>query len=175
MKYSRSDENAPSRTQRKKESTARQTLGVELADLPRDVLARISLPPGLFDAIVEAQRITDHEGKRRQMQYVGRLMRELDDEAVARVRAEHAHALAPSREEARRLQSLERWRAALLDDETAIAGWIETHPATDVQSLRALIRQARKERAEQKPPHAFRALFQRLKDDDQDDDASDRG
>ncbi|HEU4621244.1 MAG TPA: ribosome biogenesis factor YjgA [Burkholderiaceae bacterium] len=163
MKYSRSDENAPSRTQRKKASTALQSLGVQLVELPRERFARLALPDALREAVNEARRITAHEGRRRQLQYIGRLMRDLDESLIQQLRADLDALNAPSRDEARRMRELEQWRARLIDDDDALTLWAREHPHADLQTVRALVRQARKEQTEQRPPRAFRELFQLLK------------
>lgn len=140
-----------------------QVLGERLVELSRERLSTIDMPEDLRLAIDQAQRITAHEGRRRQLQFVGRLMRRLDDDDAARIRADLDAFDAPSRDEARRLRAIEQWRARLLDDDDALTAWAGEHRDTDLQTLRTLIRQARKEHAEHKPPRAFREIFQLLK------------
>ncbi|MDD2545739.1 MAG: ribosome biogenesis factor YjgA [Burkholderiaceae bacterium] len=136
-----------SRTELKRESTELQDLGEELLGLGPNLLARLPVPEKLLDALTEARRITNFEGKRRQMQYVGKLMRKLDEDALAAVR----HALEAQRsgsaDEKLALHQAEQWRDRLVADDGALAPWMAQCPATDTQQLRALIRQARKDAA----------------------------
>jgi len=134
-----------SRTDRKRESDELQDLGKELLTLRADLRARLALPDKLQDALAEAQRITDFEGKRRQMQFVGKLMRKLGDEAVAAVRAALDEQKNGSAAEKLALHQAEHWRNRLIADDGALQPWLAEYPATDVQQLRALIRQARKD------------------------------
>ncbi len=137
-----------------------QALGVALADLPEAQLRAIGLEPGLLAALLEAKRIRSHEAKRRQMQYIGRLMREVDPapirEALAAVEGGSAQATA-------RHRRVEAWRERLLADDAALTEFAAAFPAADLQALRASIRNARKEQKEGKPPRAFRELFRVLK------------
>ncbi len=152
---------AVSKTRRKKESEALQDIGVELVRLPRERLERLDLPDNLLAAILEARRITSHGAIRRQMQYIGKLMREVEvdpiSEQLAAIRGESAAAKAE-------FHALENWRARLLADDAAVGEWLAAHPGTDIQTLRQLIRNARKEATEGKPPRSSRALFRMLRD-----------
>lgn len=161
--HSDDDAQRPSKTQRKKDSHALQDLGEHLVALPADKLRALALPEDLASAIAEAQRIRAHEGRRRQLQWIGKLMRKLDDTEIDRLREGFDVATRQSREEISQLHALEEWRERLLANDDAITGWIDAHPGTDVQQLRALVRAARKEQAQTRPPRAFRELFQFLK------------
>jgi ribosome-associated protein len=165
------DDEPPSKTQRKKEMTALQDLGEELTRLNDAQLAEVPLPETLREAIVEARRITKHEGKRRQMQYIGRLMRTIDVEPV---REKLASWNGVSREATALLHRIERWRDRLLEDETAIQEFIAAHPRSDLQRLRSLLRAINKERAENKPARQYRELFRVLRETLEPDSASDR-
>ena len=157
---------APSRTELKNESTELQKLGTELLGLGGDALERLALPDKLHDALAEAKRITNFEGKRRQMQFVGKLMRHLDAPDLERVRATLAEQRSGSASQALELHLTEQWRDRLITDEDAFGTWITQYPTTDGQQLRALIRQARKDaqpsKAGETPRHgkAYRELFQ---------------
>jgi len=137
-----------------------QSLGAALVALPESQLNGLGLQSPLLDAVMEAKRITSHEAKRRQLQYVGRLMREVDPEpiraALAAVEGSSAQAAAAHR----RLEGL---RERLLADDEALTRFALEHPGADLQELRALIRNARREQKEGKPPRAFRELFRALK------------
>ncbi|GAB4401269.1 MAG: ribosome biogenesis factor YjgA [Rhodoferax sp.] len=161
---------APSRTERKRESQALQKLGTALLDLRADLSAQLNLPDALTDAVAQAKRITDFEGKRRQMQFIGKLMRQLDDDTVTAIEHALAEQAQGSAVEQQRLHQLEAWRTRLLADDGALADWLAQHPGSDSQQLRALIRQARKDAVPEKPGaaprhgRAYREIFQFLRD-----------
>ena len=134
-----------SRTDLKRESDALQDLGKELLTLRADLFNRIGLPDKLADALAEARRITNFEGKRRQMQFVGKLMRKLDENTVAAARAALDEQRNGSAADKQRLHQAEHWRDVLIAQDAAQAEWIAQYPDTDIQQLRALIRQARKD------------------------------
>ncbi|MFS8930380.1 ribosome biogenesis factor YjgA [Cupriavidus taiwanensis] len=143
--------------------TALQDLGAELEALPKDRLARVPMPEALADAIHEARRINSHEGKRRQMQYVGKIMRGLEDEEVEVIRQALEGFKGTSKAETARMHLIERWRELLLADDAALTRFLGEHPGIDVQALRNTIRNARKEKELGKPPRYFRELFQAIK------------
>ncbi len=150
---------APSKSQRKRESAALQDIGTELVRLPAEQVRSLDLPEPLRLAVLEAQRIRSRGALRRQMQFIGRLMRSIDAEPIT----EQLATLCGESERAKaRFHALERWRERLLADDAAVSEWQAAHPGSDVQQLRQLIRNARKEVAEQKPPKAYRALFRLL-------------
>ena len=137
-----------------------QALGADLARLPEAQLRSIELPQELREALLEAKRITSHEAKRRQMQYVGRLMRGLDPEPI---RARLGEIEGSSAQATARHRRLEAWRERLLADDAALTEFAAEHPGADLQALRTLIRNARREAGEGKPPRAYRELFRTLK------------
>ncbi|OYY94393.1 MAG: hypothetical protein B7Y41_06000 [Hydrogenophilales bacterium 28-61-23] len=155
------DENIVSKSQRKRESTALQDLGKELFELSRDQLKKMDLPELLLSALLEAKRLTSHGAMRRQMQYIGKVMRDVETEPIeqqlAVIRGESNIAKAA-------FHALETWRTRLIEDDPALNEWLALHPDTDVQQFRQLIRNARKEAAENKPPKSSRALFKLLRD-----------
>ncbi|SAL03693.1 ribosome biogenesis factor YjgA [Caballeronia ptereochthonis] len=153
----------PSKSQLKREMHALQELGEALIALPKDALKRMPMPEDLGDAVREARRITDHEGKRRQSQYVGKLMRSLTDDEIAALRTALETHRGVNKSETARLHWIERTREKLLADDAALTEFIRTHPGVDAQEGRTLIRNARKEREQQKPPRYFRELFQWIK------------
>jgi ribosome-associated protein len=134
-----------SRTDLKRESTELQKLGTELLTLRADLMEKLQLPDKLVDALAEAKRITNFEGKRRQMQFVGKLMRQLDPETLEAARAALVEQHQPSARETAQLHAAEQWRERLIANDDAVAQWINTFPGTDTQQLRALVRQARKD------------------------------
>jgi ribosome-associated protein len=149
-----------SKTQRKKNMLALQELGVALVALSDDQLAEVELPEALRDAVLEARRITDFEGRRRQMQYIGKLMRKID---AAPIRARLDAWTAQSRMHTAQFKRIEAWRERLLSEESALAELGREHPHADAKELRKLIDGARRERIENGPPRNYRALFQALR------------
>jgi len=134
-----------SRTDLKRESTELQKLGEALLTLRADLMSRLDLPDKLREAMAEAKRITNFEGKRRQMQFVGKLMRQLPPEVLDAARAALVEQHMPSAHETALLHTAEQWRDRLIADDEAVAQWIKDFPQTDTQQLRALVRQARKD------------------------------
>jgi ribosome-associated protein len=163
-----------SKTDLKRESTELQKLGEELLTLRADLLERLGLSDKLMDALAEAKRITNFEGRRRQMQFVGKLMRLLDPQVQEAAREALIEQNKGSARETQALHLAEKWRVELVADDEALARWMAQFPDTDTQQLRALIRQARKDNppdkaAESKglaPRHsrAWRELFQLVRD-----------
>jgi ribosome-associated protein len=153
----------PSKSQLKREMTALQKLGAELIAEPRERVKRVPMPEDVRDAILECQTIKDHEGRRRQLQYVGKKMRTLEEEEVALIRKTIDSWKQPSRAETAAMHAMERRRDKLLADDGALTELRAQYPELDVQQMRTLIRNARREQAEQKPPKAYREIFQVLK------------
>ncbi|MBH9552910.1 ribosome biogenesis factor YjgA [Inhella gelatinilytica] len=154
----------PSKTQLKRESDALQKLGEELLTLPESRLSNLDMPESLRTALRDCKKITAHGGRRRQLQYIGKLMRQVDpgpfEEAVATFKLGHA-------QDQLRLHRLEAVRAELIAHDTALQHYIDSHPGVDVQQLRSLVRSARKDAAanpEARSGRGFRELFQFLKD-----------
>ena len=153
----------PSKTQLKKDSHELQALGEALVALPDSRVVDLPISDGLRDAVAEYKRTRSHEGKRRQMQYIGKLMRRNDvepiREAVAAMQLGRA-------KDSLALHEAERWRVELLASDDALTRWTAEHPTSDVQQLRSLIRAARKDAAatpEQRNGRAYRELFQFIK------------
>ena len=152
--------NGASKTQAKRQSHALQALGEQVAGLSDARLAALELPEVLRDAIHQAQRTRSHEGRRRQMQYIGKLMRGVDD---APLREAVAAAQLGSARDTLLLHQTEHWRDALLADDEAMTRWLHEHPDCDAQPLRSLVRAARRDAAlppERRNPRSARELFQ---------------
>jgi len=153
----------PSKTQLKAEADEKQALGEALLTLRADLMARLDLPDKLRDAIADAKKITNFEGKRRQMQFIGKLMRPLDPEPIREAINEQLNG---SADLTLALHLAEQWRDKLIADDAALGDWLSEHPGTDSQQLRALIRQARKDAKPEKPGEAprhgksYREIFQ---------------
>lgn len=163
-----------SKTDLKRESTELQKLGEELLTLRADLTTRLALPDKLVDALAEVRRITNFEGRRRQMQFVGKLMRQLDPDVLQAARDTLAEQNTGSARETAALHLAEKWREELVRDEDALGRWMLQFPDTDSQQMRALIRQARRdnppdkvaEREGKAPRHsrAWRELFQLVRE-----------
>ncbi len=163
MEDSTPQDDLPSKTRRKQAMHALQALGAELVELPKSRTDAIGLPDALNRALADARRFTAHEARRRQLQYIGRLMRDIDPEPV-RAAIERFHG--KSRAEAARLKLLERWRSRLIEDDAALTEYAAEHAQADIQALRTLIRNARREIAAARPPRAQRELYRALRDAD---------
>jgi ribosome-associated protein len=153
----------PSKSELKRQAHRLQDLGEALLALPDDRLAGLPMSETLLDAVREARRITSHEGRRRQLQYVGKLMRTADTEPL---REAVAALQLGSAQNTLALHRAERWREALVADDEAATRWMAEHPHTDSQRLRTLVRNARKDAAlppEQRHGRAWRELFQFIK------------
>jgi ribosome-associated protein len=155
------DEEFVSKTRRKQAMHALQDLGAALVKLNNQKLAQLNLPEELAGAVTEAKRLKKHEAIRRQMQYIGRLMRGVDAEPIA---AQLAAWNGDSVEETARMHQLERWRERLLAHDDALTEFAAEHAGIDTQALRTLIRNARKEAELGKPPRNSRALFRALRE-----------
>lgn len=150
-----------SKTRRKQQMHDLQDIGEQVAALSNDKLAELDLPERLLDAIHELRRINKFGAQRRQMQYIGKLMRDVETgpiiarlEAWSGVSAQHTAWL----------HRIERWRDRLLEDHDALTELLASHPDVDIQHLRALIRNAHKEKELNKPPKSYREIFQVLRE-----------
>lgn len=153
----------PSKSEMKRQVDALQKLGEALVNEPRDRVKRVPMPEDVRDAILECQTITNHEGRRRQMQFVGKKMRTLDEAEIAAIQQTIDGWKGASKSDTAAMHALERRRDKLLADDKALTVLLSENPELDVQHLRTLIRNARKEQAENKPPKAYREIFQILK------------
>ena len=157
----------PSKTRLKQQAQDLQTLGVAVTALSADRLTALGIPEPLRDAITEYRRTRSHEGRRRQMQLVGKLMRSADE---ALLREAVAEATLGSARETLALHEAERWRAELVASDDALTRWMQDHPDTDAQQLRSLVRAARRDAAkpllpgqDTRQPKSLRELFQFIK------------
>jgi len=156
----------PSKTRLKQEAHELQALGEALAALPPDRLDALELDEPLRDALLEWRRTRSHEGRRRQMQYIGKLMRGVDVEPL---QAAVAAARLGSARDALALHEAERWRDELIASDDAATRWLSAHPGADAQRLRSLVRSARVESSAPAPAdarrgRAYRELFRFVRD-----------
>jgi ribosome-associated protein len=150
-----------SKTQRKKEMHALQQLGAALVELPPAQLDSLPLSEELAAAVREAHRIASHEARRRHLQYIGRIMREVDPGPIRAALEDLQGRSGAARARHRRI---EQWRERLLADDGALTDFAREHAQADLQALRTLIRNARAEISAKRTPHAQRALFRVLRD-----------
>lgn len=158
----------PSKSAQKRESHALQKLGADLLTLPANRLAGIAMPDALREALAEYQRTRSHEGRRRHLQLIGKLMRQADPEPLQEAVADFRLGRA---QDSLALHQAETWRDALLAGDEALTRWLSEHPGSDTQHLRSLVRAARKD-AQSQAAHepaqrhgrAYRDLFQWLKE-----------
>ena len=151
----------PSKTKIKQQMHDLQDIGEQLVELSADKLKQMDLPERLFDAVREMKRINKFGAQRRQMQYIGRLMRDVETAPIiAKLEAwsgkSHRHIAW--------LHQLERWRDRLLENDAALTELLADHPEADAQRLRALVRNAIKEKELAKPPKSYREIFQVLRE-----------
>ena len=159
MEATPDDAERPSKTELKRQMHALQRLGEELVELSPDQFARLDLPDELRDAVEFAHRVKGHEARRRHMQYLGKLMRHADADAI---RGAVARVTGESRAAVSLMHRAETWRDRLLDDDDALTAFIAEHPDAETQWLRSTIRSARREREVQQPPKHARELYRRL-------------
>ena len=150
-----------SKTKLKAEADAAQNIGKKLIDLSKDRLIKLDLPEALFDAVLEAKRLTANGAIRRQLQYLGRLMRDIDSAPIV----EQLQAWeGKNTQENARFHSMERWRDRLIAEPAALQEFLTLYPQADIQQLRTLIRNAQKELLANKPPKSSRELFKLIRE-----------
>jgi ribosome-associated protein len=151
----------PSKSQRKREMLDLQALGERLATLGEERLASLGLPERLVDAVRQARRLTKHGALRRQRQYIGRLMRDVDAGPIQEA-FDRWDGL--SKADIAREHRAERWRERLLAEPDALTAFAGAHPGVDLQRIRTLIRNAQSERSTEKPPRSYRELFRLIRE-----------
>lgn len=161
LEHDLNDELLPSKTKLKAEADAQQALGVRLSELPKDKLEKLNLPEDVLTAVLETKKITANGAIRRQRQYLGRLMREIDTapilDQLARWDGKHTA-------ENAYFHGLERWRDRLINEPNSFAELMAAYPNTESQRIRTLIRNAQKELLTNKPPKNSRELFKLLRE-----------
>ena len=150
-----------SKSQMKRDMHALQDLGTKLVELSNDKLLEMDLPEDLLNAIQECKRINARGGHRRQLQYIGKLMRRADADDIQQ---QYDKLTAQSAETVNQLHKLENWRTRLLESgDAALAEFVQEYPTADRQQIRQLVRAAGKEQHDAKAKNAYRSLFQLLK------------
>ncbi|GAB3475392.1 ribosome biogenesis factor YjgA [Azotobacter salinestris] len=154
-----------SKSQVKRELHALQELGERLTTLRPEQLDRLPLTDALRRALLDASKHTAHIARKRHIQYIGKLMRDQDVDAIL---ALFEQLDASSRQYNERFHALERWRDRLLDGgDDALEAFVGDYPGTDRQHLRGLVRQARHEVEQNKPPAASRKIFKYIRELDE--------
>lgn len=151
----------PSKTQRKRESHELQALGETIVGLPKARLDKLALPEPLLDAVMLARKITAHEGRRRQMQYIGKLMRRVDADAIRAVLVvdDDRH-----RAETAIMHAAERWRDALIAEPGRLTEFVGKYPLAALRNLHPMIRSAATEVSRAQHGRHYRELFRELRD-----------
>ena len=145
-----------SKTRRKKQMRELQDVGAELVALSPEQLARIEMPESLREAVEEARRFTRHEARRRQLQYIGRIMRQIDAAPIAEQLAALKN---PSKRQTALFHVAERWREELLSDGDALERFVKEFPEADPRRIGSMVDEAREEKRTSRPPRRFRELF----------------
>ncbi len=153
------DQGALSKTRRKRQMLELQALGERLVALGDEKLAALSLPERLLDAVIEARRTRTHEGRRRQSQFIGRLMRDVDPSGIEAALEVDA---ARHRGAVNAMHAAERWRDGLLDGNLSLTEFVDRHPMAAAAGLPSLVTQARRERDSARPPRQQRALYREI-------------
>lgn len=157
-------DDSPSRSQRRRDALAVFELAERLVSLTDAQLSQLALDEDIRDEVEKARRVTQQIARKRQIQYLAKMLRRREDELPA-MRAQLDHDRQLARRETAELHRLEEWRERLIaDGDEALAQLLNRFPAADRQHLRQLARQARVERNENRPPHAFRELFRELRE-----------
>lgn len=152
----------PSRSQKKRDMTALQSLAEQLMQLSPELVKKCGLPDYFIEEVLDAMSITSHEAKRRQTQYVGKLMRDIDPQPLIDFLDDIDTG---NRADNRKFHQLERWRNALVDGNLSVLDeLVELYPQADRQRLAQLARNAKKENTKGKPPKSSRALFKALRE-----------
>ena len=150
-----------SKTKLKAEADAQQAIGKKLIDLSKEKLLKLDLPETLFDAVIEAKRLTANGAIRRQLQYLGRLMRDVDS---TRIEEQLQAWDGKNVQENARFHTMERWRTRLITEPNALQEFLVQFPLADIQQFRTLIRNAQREELAQKAPKSSRELFKLIRE-----------
>src|SRR5262249_13952355 len=149
------DDDFISKSQRKRQAKGLQDVGAALVKLSKEQLARIDMPENLREALLDCKRFTKHEALRRQMQYIGKIMRDIDAGPIA---AQLALIEAPSKRQTALFHVAEKWRTDLMSDPDAVARFVKEFPEADPHRLRELAEEAREEKRMSRPPRSYREL-----------------
>ncbi|PTT62703.1 ribosome biogenesis factor YjgA [Stenotrophomonas sp. HMWF003] len=153
-----------SRSQNRRDALDVLALGEKLVALTPAQLARVPVPEDLLPHIAEAKRITAHIAHKRQLAFLAKHMRREDDAALDAIRDALDANSETSRREVATMHRVEDWRERLLKDgDKALGALLDEYPHADRQQLRTLVRNAQAEKAKNKPPRAYREIYQLLR------------
>ena len=157
---------SPSRSQQRRDALDVLALGEQLVAMSAAQLARLPIPEALLPHIRDSQRISSYIARKRQIAFLAKQMRKLDDEVLDAIRDAMSTDGEAARRETAAMHRVEALRDALLGDDgdAAMTELLDTHPHADRQHLRQLVRNAHDERKRNKPPRAYRELFRELRD-----------
>ncbi|WP_313317018.1 ribosome biogenesis factor YjgA [Stenotrophomonas sp.] len=154
-----------SRSQNRREALEVLALGEKLVDLTPAQLARLPIPEGLLEHIEYTKRITSHGARKRQLAFLAKQMRREEDETLEAIRDALDANSETSRREVAIMHRMERWRERLLaEGDVALGELLDEYPQADRQGLRTLVRNALAEKAKNKPPRAYREIYQVLRE-----------
>ena len=154
-----------SRSQNRREALEVLALGETLVELTPAQLARLPIPEGLLEHIEYSKRITSHGARKRQLAFLAKQMRREEDETLDAIRNALDANSETSRREVAIMHRMERWRERLLaEGDVALGELLDEHPEADRQALRTLVRNALAEKAKNKPPRAYREIYQVLRE-----------
>jgi ribosome-associated protein len=161
------DPDKPSKSLLKRQMDDLQTLGGRLIDVSKEKLLQLDLPERLFDAVMDAKKITANGATARQLQFIGKQMRNLDETQVEFIKEKFLAWDGLSKSETTKLHLVEYWRDTLLANDDALQDYLKAAPNTShdqLQAMRMAMRQARKDAGTGKPPKNARVLFQLIKE-----------
>ena len=154
-----------SRSQNRREALEVLALGETLVELTPAQLARLPIPEGMLEHIEYTKRITSHGARKRQLAFLAKQMRREEDETLDAIRNALDANSETSRREVAIMHRMERWRERLLaEGDVALGELLDEHPEADRQALRTLVRNALAEKAKNKPPRAYREIYQVLRE-----------
>ena len=154
-----------SRSQNRRDALEVLALGEKLVELTPAQLARLPIPEGLLEHIEYTKRITSHGARKRQLAFLAKQMRREEDETLDAIRNALDANSETSRREVAIMHRMERWRERLLaEGDVALGELLDEHPEADRQALRTLVRNALAEKAKNKPPRAYREIYQVLRE-----------
>lgn len=165
-----------SRSQKRREALDVLSMAGKLMDMSHAVLMQVPMPEELRERVIDSQRITSNIARKRQTQFLAKFIRREDDQVLSVLRAALEHTKDDARREAAALHRVEHWRLRLVNEaDAALAEFVALYPDADRQQIRTLSRNAKAERAANKPPHAFRELFKVLRELMADADSAEDG
>ena len=157
-------ERPPSKTRLKQQMADLRDLGKEIVELADARVKQLPMSENLRDAVMLCRKVTAHGGRKRQLQYIGKLLRDEAQENLLGIHAKLAAFSGESNAENARFHGMERWRDRLMQDDAAVSAFVTAYPNTESQRLRQLLREARKDLALAKAPKHARDLFKLIRD-----------